>query len=423
MQTPASSWLFDPSYHALLLGGLSLAVLLGWLTWRRRPSPASRYIWLGAASILATMGLRVPFTALADARGMAPALWVAPFDRLLGTTMLVMLGWTLTTGPRSWRVFLAAGFTATAITYLSWAPTWAEEFARQPGLTALPSSAAPVLGLTRIWDAWQILLALAVGGSLVRARPQVPRWLLAAVAALAVGSAFELLDPATAFPAWSRLGTLVAGAMFFAAAVSQMLGLRDDVPPPMPLAPMPVAPEPSDDADTDDSHPTADSIATQALFETMARIGAAPALFCLVTDRGELTVWGVPRTGEGSRRLGELPLAGHPTISRALGSRGIRLRTSRIAKDVTQLYGLMGVSANGPVMLYPVTSTGSQGVIVAGRPSGRWRESDQAALATVARRTARRLEGLDTPETEDQNRARLRRPRVPRPSPSLASLA
>lgn len=395
MPTP-SSWLFDSGYHALLLGGVAAAALLAWFAWRRDPSPSGHYVWLGALCVLASAVLSVPFAALANARQIAPALWVGPLDRLLAVTMLVMLGWTVVKASRTWRVFLASGFAAAAVTYLSWAPAWAQELVVRP--SAIGGGTAPVLGLAHVWDGLLVLLAMTVAGGMVRTTPRVPRWLLAAVAAVGAGAALEVMDASFAFPAWSRLGTLAAGACFVAAAVLQFVERRHgahDVSEPLERLDLrAIAVAEGDDL-------SLDSVATQALFEAVGRLSAEPALFCLVSEDGELTVWGVARRGEGSRRLGELPLSAHPTVAKALGA-GLSLRTNQLAADVSQLYGLMGIHTDGPVLLQPVRATSSRGVLIVGRRAGRWHEADHAALAALAGRAARRLDALDAPTAEDQ---------------------
>jgi signal transduction histidine kinase len=389
MPTP-SGWLFAAPYHVLLAGALGAAFVLSWLVWRREPTPESRAVWLGAACVLATTALAVPFALIANARGMNDALWVGPLDRLLLVTVLVLLGWTVVQASRPWRMFLAAGFAAATIAYVSWAPTWAAEILEAPALAGAAELSTPAAGTARIWDGLLLVLAVTVAAGLARTTPRIPRWVVGAAGAIALGAALSVTDATAAFPSWSRLGTLAAGGFFVAAAVHQFVEMRRAHAGPAPLARATTRAA----AVADAIEPSLDSIATAALFETVGRLRAEPALFCLVSEAGELTVWGVARRGEGSRRLGDLPLASHPTIAGALEN-GARLRSSRAARDVTQLYGLMGIHADGAALLEPIRGSGVHGVLVVGRRDGRWTDADQTALATLAARTARRLDTLE----------------------------
>jgi signal transduction histidine kinase len=73
-----------------------------------------------------------------------------------------------------------------------------------------------------------------------------------------------------------------------------------------------------------------------------------------------------------------------------------------MAKDIVQLYGLMGMHADGPVLLEPIRGLIGRGVLVVGRKDGRWSDADQGALAALAARAARRLDALEGPSASDQ---------------------
>jgi signal transduction histidine kinase len=205
-------------YRLVLLIGLLGAAAVGWLSWRSTRSASARVVWLGAVSVLGCLGVWFLFGGLARLAGLDPRLWAAPLDRLLGVALLVTLGWTLGApglAGRRWRVFLACGLAAATLAYLGWAPTWAQAFQRDPGLVY------DATGLARVWDVWLLVLALAVGIAVLRA-PRTPRWALAVVAGLGLGAFLELIVPLSAtVPAWSRLGTLVAGGFLVAAAATQ----------------------------------------------------------------------------------------------------------------------------------------------------------------------------------------------------------
>ncbi len=210
-------------YRLVLLVGLLSAALVGWHAWRRTRTVAARTVWLGAVSVLGCLALWFLFGTVARVAGLEPRLWAAPLDRLLGVACLVALGWTLSApglGGRRWRLFLGVGLAAAAVAYLGWAPLWAQAFQTDPALSQ------DTTGLAQAWDAWQLVLALVVGVALLRGTG-APRWLLGVVGGLALGSLLELVVPLSAtVPAWSRLGTLVAGTIIVAAAVSQATVLR-----------------------------------------------------------------------------------------------------------------------------------------------------------------------------------------------------
>jgi hypothetical protein len=228
-------WMSGTGYRLVLLVGLLLAAWIGWNSWRRTRALPARMVWLGAMSVLAGVSVWLVFDALAAFVGLDPRLWAAPLERLLGVAVLVTLGWTLDgtgAGGRQWRVFLGCGLAVAAVAYLGWAPLWAQA-ARESA--ALEHDAT---GLARAWDVWQVVLALAVGIALFRL-PRAPRWVLGVVAGLALGSFLELVVPlSVAVPAWSRLGTLVAGTFIVAAALSQTAALRHPLEPPWRLQPL-----------------------------------------------------------------------------------------------------------------------------------------------------------------------------------------
>lgn len=209
-------------YRLVLLIALLAAAWVGWQAWRSTLSASARVVWLGAVSVLGCLGVWFLFGGLARLAGLDARLWAAPLDRLLGVALLVTLGWTLGVpglAGRRWRLFLACGLAAASLAYLGWAPTWAQAFQQDPGL------ARDTTGMARAWDGWQLVLALAVGVAVLRA-PRTPRWALAVVAGLGLGAFLELIVPLSAtVPAWSRLGTLVAGGFLVAAAATQAGGL------------------------------------------------------------------------------------------------------------------------------------------------------------------------------------------------------
>lgn len=228
-------WMSGTGYRLVLLLGLLSATLVGWHAWRRTRTATARAVWLGAASVLGCLALWTLFGTLARVTGLDARLWAAPLDRLLGVAILVALGWTLCSPDldgRRWRLFLGSGLAVAAVAYLGWAPLWAQSFHANAALTREPT------GLARAWDAWQLVLALAVGIALLRGA-RGPRWLLLVVGGLALGSLLELVVPLSAtVPAWSRLGTLVAGTILVAAAVNQAAALRPALDVRWPLSPV-----------------------------------------------------------------------------------------------------------------------------------------------------------------------------------------
>jgi signal transduction histidine kinase len=216
-------WLSGTGYSLVLLVGLLGAALVGWHGWRSTRSASARAVWLGAVSVLAGVSVWLVFDSLARALSVDSRMWAGPLGRLLGVAVLVALGWTLSApgfGGRRWRAFLAGGLVATAVAYLNWAPSWAQ------AVHADPLLANDATGMAWVWDVWQLLLAVAVGIAVVRG-PQASRWVLGAVLGLAIGTLLEVVaPPSVTIPAWSHLGTLVAGTFIVAAAAVQAAALR-----------------------------------------------------------------------------------------------------------------------------------------------------------------------------------------------------
>jgi len=218
------AFLGGSGFFWLLLAGLVLSLGLGRYAWRHGPTASAdgtRDVWLGAAAMLACFLAWAVFSTLFHLGKLPPKLWMAPFDRLFVIGCLVALGWALTStrpGAAQWRRFLTAGLVATVLAYAAWAPLWAREFHSRPWLVTDPT------GLTRVWDAWQVVLALAVVVAVMRRTRRAPGWVLGALVGLIAASVLELIVPLSpVFPAWSRMGTLVAGTFFVGAAVTQVM--------------------------------------------------------------------------------------------------------------------------------------------------------------------------------------------------------
>ena len=105
-----------------------------------------------ATGLLLCLGIWWVWLGLTAFIGIPRALWLCPFDRLLQTMTLAMVGWLAlgragTGGGQRWRSPMVLAFAVMLPVYLGWAPEWARAMQANP-------TAAPPMAAARIWHAW-----------------------------------------------------------------------------------------------------------------------------------------------------------------------------------------------------------------------------------------------------------------------------
>ncbi len=202
----------------LSLGLLTAAVLVGSLAQRRLSADCCHHTVVVASIFLATHAMAVPFAWLADARGVPPELWSAPFERLLATAALVLAAWALLPRPPKapYPALLIGTLALAAAAFLLSAAT---------GKQIPASSGSGILGLGGLADLAASGIAVAVIWARRTSLPEEP-WLLAILTCQAAAGILEVNAPLSLSQVvWWRLAAFSTGLILTATAFGDSLAV------------------------------------------------------------------------------------------------------------------------------------------------------------------------------------------------------
>jgi hypothetical protein len=217
-------------YYLVLFLALGAALGMAWGEWRRARREQDRRLLL---SMVGLIGLRLGYAIAVltvSGRGVVPAAVLPPLERFVDAASICLLGWGFVAPgkpeARTWHLAFAVGSLTALAAAVGSAIAWVVQASGQPALNYSTSWQAVA------WSVFELVLIILASLAVLGNRREGAGAFLGAMVVLALGTIWQIVDPAAVphAPAWERLSNLIAYPLV-AAAVYQTIvtGLRREV--------------------------------------------------------------------------------------------------------------------------------------------------------------------------------------------------